>query len=79
MAKPKNLVPTETLTISTTPGTVRYLERITATNLYGKTAAETADEIIRQEIRRLIATGQLDDLTTRTPNDMGTDESAAGG
>jgi hypothetical protein len=63
MAKSKNSIETVRLTLATTPGVVTYLERLSRTHLYGKNAAETAEQIVRQEIARLVKSGELGSLT----------------
>jgi len=63
MAKSKNAIETVRITLATTPGVVAYLEKLSATHLYGKNAAETAEQIVRQEIARLLKSGELAALT----------------
>jgi hypothetical protein len=63
MAKSKNAIETVRLTLATTPGVVAYLDRLSQTHLYGKNAAETAEQIVRQEIARLLKSGELAALT----------------
>jgi hypothetical protein len=65
MAKSKNPIETVRLTLATTPGVVAYLERLSQTHLYGKNAAETAEQIVRHEIARLLKSGELAALTAR--------------
>lgn len=67
MPKPKNTIASEPLPLTLTPGVVEQLERITATNLYGKNANETAAQILSQEIRRLILSGELERLLAARP------------
>lgn len=69
MAKSKNAIETVRLTLATTPGVIAYLERLSQTHLYGKNAAETAEQIVRQEIARLVKSGELGSLTaSELPN-----------
>jgi hypothetical protein len=67
VAKPKNTIASEALPLTLTPGVIEQLERITATNLYGKNANETAAQILSHEIRRLILSGELDKLLATRP------------
>ncbi|MFZ1907325.1 MAG: hypothetical protein WAU56_18240 [Steroidobacteraceae bacterium] len=59
MSRKENKLPTENVRISTNPVVKGYLERLVLTGLYGKTAAEVAERLVAQEIRRLIAADEL--------------------
>jgi hypothetical protein len=67
VAKPKNIVASEQLLLTVSPGLVEQLERITATHMYGKNANETAVQILAQEARRLILSGELDRMLSARP------------
>lgn len=62
MPRKGNIVVTERITLSTTPEVVRYLGQLTRTGLWGKTAPETAEQIVRDELRRLIRNGDVPKL-----------------
>lgn len=49
------------------PGSVTFLEKLSLTHAYGKNASETAAEIIRAEIRRLIVSGDYERIRTTMP------------
>ena len=59
MARKKNQVETVSVTISTTPPIVQYLEGLVLTGLYGKTTPEAAERLIAQRIEQLINQGAL--------------------
>lgn len=51
MARGTNDLPTETVTLSTTPQVVMYLHALVSTGLYGKNVAEAAEQLLTQTIR----------------------------
>jgi hypothetical protein len=55
----RNQIETVTLTISTTPGVVRYLQDLVATNLYGKNATEAAERVLARTLEDMLAAGRL--------------------
>jgi hypothetical protein len=59
MSREENKLPTESVRISTNSVIKGYLETLALTGLYGKTASEVAERLVAQEIRRMIATGEL--------------------
>ncbi len=59
MARAKNPVETVQITVSTTNKVREYLEELTATQLYGKNVAETANVLISEQIRKLLVDGQI--------------------
>ena len=63
MAKLKKAIRTTRLTLATTPGVIAYLERLSQTHLYGKNAADAAEQLVRQQIARLLKSGELESLT----------------
>ena len=70
----KNLTgKSDTLTLTVTPGLLAHLEALTLTHLYGTKAAETAEIIVKEEMRRLLASGQYDTFKSRLPK-LSTDE-----
>ncbi len=73
MGKSKNLVGTVPLTLSVTKGINGYLELLCRTHLFGKTAAETAAQIVTAEVKRLIASGELAAYQARQPVDTSGD------
>ena len=59
MAKPRNPVNTEKITIFTTPHVRAYLEALVSGGLYGKNAPEAAERLISRSIELLIRDGTL--------------------
>ena len=59
MARGKNQLTTEQITVSTTGSVVEHLKDLTATGLWGKNHTEAAERLISESIRRLIADGTL--------------------
>jgi hypothetical protein len=59
MPRAKNSVETVQITVSTTQQIRQYLEELTATGLYGKNVAETANELIALRIREMVKEGEL--------------------
>lgn len=62
MPKKPNSLPTVTQRVSTNPMVMRYLERLVKTGLYGKNETEVAEHLIRQQIRRMIESNELERL-----------------
>lgn len=59
MSRQANHIETEEIKIRTTPVVARYLERLVATGLYGKTRAEAAERLVSGALERLIMDGTL--------------------
>lgn len=59
MPKPRNLVETVTITISTTPAIEERLERLVYTGLYGKNTAEAAERLLAATLERYEQEGRL--------------------
>jgi hypothetical protein len=59
MARTANHISTIQITISTTPPVKRLLEKLVATGLYGKNAAEAAERIVARGLEHLIKDGAL--------------------
>lgn len=69
MPKPKNILPTEPLRLSTTPVVIRYLKQLVLTGLYGKNETEAAEQLIRTALKRQIKDGELHKLPEYNPDD----------
>jgi hypothetical protein len=67
MARSKNLFKGEQITVMLPPGSIDFLEELSLIHGYGKNASETAGEIIRAEIRRIVISGDFDRLLARLP------------
>ncbi len=59
MPRMPNKVRTVTITVSTTPPVVDYLERLVATGLFGKNPAEAAERLISDGVKQQLAEGTL--------------------
>lgn len=59
MPRSENTIPTKLTKISSNPVIREYLEELVLTGLYGKNAAEAAERLLSQELKRLIDCGQL--------------------
>jgi hypothetical protein len=59
MARQANDISTVTVTISTTPPVKKLLNKLVATGLYGKNAADAAERLIARELERLMNDGLL--------------------
>ncbi len=59
MAKGKNLLPTDEMTLSLNSQTIWHLERLVETGLYGNNAAEAAKVVIYDHCKLLIGQGKL--------------------
>lgn len=64
MPKPRNLVQSERLLITTTPQVRVYLEALVATGLYGKNAPETAAQLLAGAIEERIREGTIKRLVS---------------
>lgn len=51
MARPRNTVETQSVTIRTTPWVVETLDVLATTGRFGKNAAEVAEELLRAKLR----------------------------
>lgn len=65
MAKPKNLLETATLTVSTNPLVEDRLERLVSTGYYGKNTAEAAERLIAETLKALDRAGEIPARSSR--------------
>ena len=54
MAKPKNVTPTQQITIATTPQVVRILTRLAEEGLHGKNVAEVAERLLSAKLLEFV-------------------------
>jgi hypothetical protein len=54
MAKPKNVTPTQQITIATTPQVVKILTRLAEQGMYGKNVAEVAERLLSERLREFV-------------------------
>ncbi len=54
MPKPKNVTPTQQITIATTPQVVRILTRLAEQGLHGKNVAEVAERLLSERLREFV-------------------------
>ncbi|NUQ66506.1 MAG: hypothetical protein HUU20_28930 [Pirellulales bacterium] len=54
MAKPKNVTPTQQITIATTPQVVRILTLLAEQGLHGKNVAEVAERLLSERLREFV-------------------------
>lgn len=54
MAKPKNVTPTEQITIATTPQVKRVLAWLAERGLHGKNVAEVAERLLSEKLRDFV-------------------------
>ena len=54
MPKPKNVTPTQQITIATTPQVVRILTRLAEQGLHGKNIAEVAERLLSERLREFV-------------------------
>jgi len=54
MAKPKNVIPTQQITIATTPQVVKILTRLAEQGLHGKNIAEVAERLLSERLREFV-------------------------
>jgi hypothetical protein len=54
MPKPKNVTPTQQITIATTPQVVRILTRLAEQGLHGKNVAEVAERLLSERLRDFV-------------------------
>jgi hypothetical protein len=59
MARPKNILKTVTMTISTNQPLVDHLESLISSGLFGKSSAEAAERLIATGIQDLLKDGHL--------------------
>jgi hypothetical protein len=71
MPRLPNKVQTVTITVSTTQAVRQYLEALAATGLYGKNPAEAAERLISDEIKDLLAKGELGRVEPPPPDGIG--------
>ena len=54
MPKPKNLTPTQQITIATTPQVVKILTHLAEQGLHGKNIAEVAERLLSERLREFV-------------------------
>ena len=54
MPKPKNVTPTQQITIATTPQVVQILTRLAEQGLHGKNIAEVAERLLSERLREFV-------------------------
>jgi hypothetical protein len=59
MARSKNQVATATLTLSTTPLVVGYLQDLVKTGFYGKNHTEAAERLLAATLESMVREGRL--------------------
>lgn len=59
LARARNELRTQTITLSTTPQVLQLLRRLLRTGLYGKNTTEAAERLLARGLEVLIANGQL--------------------
>lgn len=59
MPKPKNLLGTVTITISTTPSVEEALARLVSSGYYGKNTAEAAERLLALTLEQYEAAGKI--------------------
>ena len=52
--KPKNVTPTQQITIATTPQVVKILTRLAEQGLHGKNIAEVAERLLSERLREFV-------------------------
>ena len=60
MAKRRNVIPSESLKVTTTPQVRELLNRLVETGLYGKNVPEAAGRLIERALEDRVNTGQLE-------------------
>ncbi len=60
MARAKNRIPTQELTVSTNPQVQAYLQDLVDSGTYGNSEAEAAERLIARGIEQLIEGGKLE-------------------
>jgi hypothetical protein len=66
MPKPKNVTPTQQITIATTPQVVNILTRLAEQGLHGKNIAEVAERLLSERLREFVNQTKIpsEDLVT---------------
>jgi len=59
MARPPNLLPTVTITLSTNPQIKAYLSELVPSGLYGNNEADAAERLLARAVEQLIRDGSL--------------------
>ena len=54
MPKPRNVTPTQQITIATTPQVVKILTRLAEQGLHGKNIAEVAERLLSERLREFV-------------------------
>ncbi|WP_242353922.1 hypothetical protein [Anaeromyxobacter sp. SG64] len=65
MARPRNSVETQPVTIRTTPWVVEALDVLATTGRFGKNAAEVAEELLRAKLRDVEREGWMEKAPRR--------------
>jgi hypothetical protein len=69
MPKSKNVIPTQQITIATTPQVVKILTRLAEQGLHGKNIAEVAERLLSERLRDFVEQKRLpsEELTGPIP------------
>jgi hypothetical protein len=59
MPRHPNDLPTEELTLATTPQVVAYLKQLLKSGLYGKNPAEAAERLLSRTLEQLLNDGKI--------------------
>jgi hypothetical protein len=79
VSKPKNSVPSVTVTFTTTPQVKSLLAKLVEGGLYGKNAAEAAERLIARALEQMVAGGALKAPAPQPSSDMGGRTSSGAG
>jgi hypothetical protein len=60
VARPKNRLPSEEITISTNPQILGYLHELVDSGFFGNNEAEAAERLIARTIEQLVDDGKLE-------------------
>lgn len=71
MPKPKNVIPTQQITIATTHQVVKILTRLAEQGLHGKNIAEVAERLLSERLRDFVEQKRFpsDELAGPIPKD----------
>ncbi len=59
MARPRNPLPTVTITLSTNPQIKAYLSELVPSGLYGNNEADAAERLLARAVEQLVRDGSL--------------------
>ncbi len=59
MSKPKNTVPSVTVSFTTTPKVKALLRQLVETGLYGKNSSEAAERLVARALEEMVGRGVL--------------------